>query len=77
MTERGHEQAGSGSQETSLTSICQGCGAPFRTRQELQLHNLETHGGGSTGGSVDEPPGGGGSDGSAGQSADIYGAEGD
>ena len=37
---------------------CQGCGATFATRRELHLHNEETHGGGSTGGSTDEPPGG-------------------
>lgn len=35
--------------------ICQGCGAPFASRRELDLHNAETHGGGSTGGNTDEP----------------------
>jgi hypothetical protein len=45
---------------TSTTAFtCQGCGATFATRRELHLHNEETHGGGSTGGSTDEPPGGG------------------
>ena len=58
MTEDGQEHASGGPQRPS-SFVCQGCGAPFRTRQELHLHNLETHGGGSTGGSVDEPPGGG------------------
>jgi hypothetical protein len=53
MTER------DGTSETSSSYTCQGCGATFATRQELHLHNLETHGGGSTGGSIDEPPGGG------------------
>ena len=43
---------------------CQGCGATFATRRELHLHNAETHGGGSTGGSTDEPPAGGDSVGS-------------
>jgi hypothetical protein len=48
-----------GTSETSDRYTCQGCGATFPTRQALHLHNLETHGGGSTGGSIDEPPGGG------------------
>ena len=37
---------------------CQGCGATFTSQSELHLHNTETHGGGSTGGSDETPPGG-------------------
>jgi hypothetical protein len=36
------------------TFTCQGCGATFASRHELNLHNAETHGGGSTGGNTDE-----------------------
>lgn len=38
------------------TFTCQGCGATFTSRRELNLHNAETHGGGSTGGNTDEAP---------------------
>jgi len=42
--------------ELRHTFTCQGCGATFDTEQELQLHNAETHGGGSTGRNTDELP---------------------
>jgi hypothetical protein len=44
---------------TTPTYTCQGCGAVFASWKDLHLHNAETHGGGSTGGSVDELPSGG------------------
>ncbi|HSL09968.1 MAG TPA: hypothetical protein VLA82_01460 [Actinomycetota bacterium] len=43
---------------TDAVYTCQGCGAVFSSRADLHLHNAETHGGGSTGGSSDEPAGG-------------------
>jgi hypothetical protein len=42
--------------ERQGTLTCQGCGATFATEQELQRHNAETHGGGSTGRNTDELP---------------------